>query len=615
MRGGWAVCAARKGEAANPKAGQPVAPGQGARSGRPAGLHPVSPRRRMEWRRAAASGGGSREGLIVERDGHPDEGERAAPVTAATDDAALAGALQAGDPAGAEGLFTRYGQHIHDFALRLVHDTATAEDITQTTFLRAIERSADLRDPRRVRSWLYSIALNLARDRLTKDPERTQRAIPESVAAADPDPVDATTQRATEEMVWAAVASMEPTQRSVLDLAVRHDLSTREIAAALGETTAHVSLRLTRARSSFGHALRSLVVAQSRTHCDRLAAMVPPGVDQLSPAQRRSVEHHMKHCATCQARAAVLTSPLELLGGIALLPLPATLGHAWLHRTPAPPMQTAAAQLGWRTRLRTPTVVAGGGITLLLFGGGLAILHATQQPAHIASTPRRPVVQPITDSTFTVLPTPTETPFPTPTPTPSGAQDWADAQSLMRNAHGYHVTYGELSPQPAQGPPGNPVHFDLTVQPNGDFTGTYVANDGFIGQFDLRRVNGVLSVRHLNLGGNFGIPGAPETATQFFGITYDQASALGDSWLPLTGSAQRAAASVIVGAVGPYVNPREFADIVLAAPADISVDTGLEPGSTLLRSGSRSLTYRSAPDPFIDYSTGDSEVRADALGS
>ena len=578
-------------------------------------LHRPSDRRRIVRGRAATHGRRAEEGITVERDVPPDGGGGTAPVGPASDDASLGRRLQRGDPAGAEGLFSRYGQHIHDFVQRLVHDPVTAEDITQTTFLRAIERSAELRDPGRVRSWLYSIALNLARDHLAKDPARSQSAIPESVATTDPGPSDVTTSRATDALVWAAVASMEPTQRSVLDLAVRHDLSTREIAAALGETTAHASLRLTRARSSFRHAVRSLVVAQSRTHCDRLAAMVPPGVDRLTPLQRRSVEHHMKHCATCQARAAVLTSPLELLGGIALLPLPAMFGRDWLHRAPAPPMQTAAARLGWPAHLRTPTVLAGGGMTLLLFGGGLAILHASQQPAHIASAPRRPVLQPITgESTFTFLPTPTDTPFPTPTPTPSGAQDWADAQALMRNARGYHVTYGELSPDPAQAPPGTPVHFDLTVQPNGDFTGTYVANDGFIGQFDLRRVNGVLSVRHLNLGGNFGIPGAPETATQFFGVTYDQASALGDSWLPLTGAAQRPAASVIGVAVGPYVNPRQFADVVLAPPADITVDSGLEPGSALLQSGTRSLTYRTAPDPFIDYSTPNFDVRVDGLG-
>jgi RNA polymerase sigma factor (sigma-70 family) len=551
----------------------------------------------------------------VERDVQPDGGEGTARL-APTDDATLARALQAGDPVGAEGLFRRYGPHIHDFVRGVVHDPATAEDIAQTTFVRAIERSAELRDPRHVRSWLYSIALNLARDHLTKNPDRSHIDIPEAVASADADPVEETSRHATEAMVWAAVASMEPVQRTVLDLAVRHDLSTREIAATLGETTARASLQLTRARSSFRHALRSLVVAESRTHCDRLAAMVPPGVDQLTPRERRSVEHHMKHCAVCQGRAAVLTSPLELLGGLALLPLPAALGHAWLRHVPIAPTHRAAAHLGWLARVRTPTALAGGGVTLLLFGGGLAILHATQQPAHVASGPRRPVVLPVADNpTFTVRPTPSPTPFPTPTPTPSGVQDWAGAQSLLRNAHGYHVTYGALLPAPAQAPPGQPLRFALTVQPNGDFTGTYFANDGFIGQFDLRQVGGALLVRHLNLGGNFGVPGAPETATQFFGITYDQASALGDSWLPLTGAAQRAAAGVIAAAVGPYVSPAQFADVVLAPPGDVTVDRGLQLGSTLLRSGGRSLTYREAPDPFIDYSTPDVEVRLDRLGS
>jgi RNA polymerase sigma factor (sigma-70 family) len=86
-------------------------------------------------------------------------------------DADLGRALQAGDAQGAEGLFLRYGQHIHDYAAHLTHDDATADDIVQATFVRAIEQAATLRDPAHVRAWLYAIADNLAREYLTRDRE------------------------------------------------------------------------------------------------------------------------------------------------------------------------------------------------------------------------------------------------------------------------------------------------------------------------------------------------------------------------------------------------------------------------------------------------------------
>jgi RNA polymerase sigma factor (sigma-70 family) len=532
--------------------------------------------------------------------------------------------LQAGDLAGAEGLYKRYKDHIHDFAARIV-GTTSAEDIAQLTFVRAIERIGELRDPKRVRSWLYSIALNLARDEVAKGPAAYRRELVDTTPAEGPAPDDVAVRHAREALVRAAVASMEPTHRTVLHLSVRHDLSTREIAAVTGESVARASLQLNRARSSFRHAVRSLVVAQSRTHCDRLAAMVPPAVDRLTPKERRSVEHHMKHCATCQGRAAVLTAPIELLGGIALLPLPVSVGTDWLHRaTPAPPAQPAAAHLGWTARLRTPAALTGGAAVLLLFGGGIAILHANQHPAHVASRPHALPSLPLTgDPSFTITPdtaaptlAPTPTPEPTPTPTPSGAQDWADAQALMRSARGYHVTYGSYYVYPQGGTPGNPVHFDLSVQPSGDFLGTYSAIDGYLGQFDIRRQSGVLSVRHINTVGNMGIPGAPEDALQFFDISQQQADALGDSWLPLTASAQRPAATVLAAALGPYVSPAQFAAVTLAQPAGpIDVEPGLDAGSTLLRAGSRTLTYRLPPGALLDYSTPNFDVRVDSLST
>lgn len=547
-----------------------------------------------------------------------------ASLPAAQGDATLARMLQGGDLQGAEGLYERYRDHIHDFVARIVGPTS-AEDIAQLTFVRAIERIGELRNPKRVRSWLYTIALNLARDEVAKGPAAHQRELTDTTPAADPAPDDVAVRHAREALVRAALASMEPTHRTVLNLSVRHDFSTREIGGVMGESAVRASLLLNRARSSFRHAVRSLVVAQSRTHCDRLAAMVPPGVDQLTPKQRRSVEHHMKHCVTCQGRAAVLTAPVELLGGIALLPFPASVGTDWLRRAkPAPPAQPVAARLGWSARLRTPAALAGGGVVLLIIGGGLAILHASQQPAHLASRPRSLPSLPLTGdpslatSPDTPAPTalPTPTPEPTPTPTPSGAQDWAAAQALMRSAGGYHLTYSWFGAFPAASSSANPLRFDLTVQRSGDFSGTYSAIDGFIGQFDIRRQGGVLSVRHINTAGNMGISGAPEDALQFFDISQQQADALGDSWFPLTASAQRPAANTLTADLAPYVSPAQFAAVTLAPPAGpIDVEPGLDAGSTLLRAGSRTLTYRLPPNALIDYSTSDFEIRVDSLST
>lgn len=210
---------------------------------------------------------------------------------------------------------------------------------------------------------------------------------------------------------------------------------------------------------------------------------------------------------------------------------------------------------------------ASGLVTLLLFCGGLGgglILHNRQHPAtatspHLphASVPSLDAVQ--TPSDTPLPPTPTPTPVPTPTPTPSGAQTWAQAQALLGSARGYHVTYGSYYVYPAGSVAGNPLRFDLTVQPSGDFQAPTHRSMGSLAQFDIRRLGGVLAVRHLDTVGNFGNPNAPPDAMQFFNVTYDQANSLGDNWLPLTASPQRPAANVLSAALADYVSaaPRQ----------------------------------------------------------
>ena len=76
-------------------------------------------------------------------------------------DEELGARFAAGDPTAIDDLYVRWKPRILQYVLGKVRDRAVAEDITQTTFVRAIEEWTSLRDPAKVRSWLYTIALNL----------------------------------------------------------------------------------------------------------------------------------------------------------------------------------------------------------------------------------------------------------------------------------------------------------------------------------------------------------------------------------------------------------------------------------------------------------------------
>lgn len=528
------------------------------------------------------------------------------------DDGELGRAFRAGDARATEGLFVRFGQPIHDFAARLVGDGSAAEDVTQSTFLRAIERRSALRQPERIKAWLFSIAYNLARDEL-KRRSGERAAVGAELAADGPDPEDVAVRHDDERLVWTAMASLEPRQQAALDLAVRHGLSTGELGGVLGLSTAQASLVLFRARSALGTAIRSLLVAQSRTHCDQLAAMVPPGLAQLTPWQRRSVEHHMRHCTVCRERAAVLTAPTELLGGIALLPLPVGLGHGWLQRLHDHAASAPGTAVRAAARRAIPRLALIGGGAALVLGGGIGGVVIARGP-HGNPQPKHPFAN-ATPGIASASPTSTPTAEPTPAPTESAASRWADAQRMVESAGGYHVHYGNLAAASSSRAPGDPSIFDLTVQPNGDYEGTYTALDGFIGQFDLRRSGGVMSVRNLDLAGNFGIVGAPIDAQQFFGLTSDQAHALGSSWLPLTAAAQGSAAATITSALAAFVPAAQLANVALAPPPPpLTLAASGDPSVVVVQAGATTLSFQTGRPGYVSLTTPTFLVRVDGLG-
>src|SRR5919108_4087689 len=91
-----------------------------------------------------------------------------------TSDAVLARAFVQGDEAALGALYDRFMPGIYDFLARYLHDRFAAEDVAQMTFVRAWDSRQALRDPQKVKSWLYGIAHNLATNQVT----RTRRADP-----------------------------------------------------------------------------------------------------------------------------------------------------------------------------------------------------------------------------------------------------------------------------------------------------------------------------------------------------------------------------------------------------------------------------------------------------
>src|SRR5437899_6195765 len=127
-------------------------------------------------------------------------------------DAALGAALHDGDQHALAALYDRHMPGIYDFLASYLRDPAAAEDVVQTTFVRAWERRETLREPGGVRAWLFRIAHNLATNQLT----RTRQAEPIEekfdLAAPGPGPEQEAVTREAAELVWSAASSLEPRQ-------------------------------------------------------------------------------------------------------------------------------------------------------------------------------------------------------------------------------------------------------------------------------------------------------------------------------------------------------------------------------------------------------------------
>ena len=81
-------------------------------------------------------------------------------------DPEIVAAMAAGDPAGLAGAYDRYAESLYGYCGWMLSEPDRAADTVQDTFLVAAGNLGGLRDPRRLRPWLYAVARNGCHRRL-----------------------------------------------------------------------------------------------------------------------------------------------------------------------------------------------------------------------------------------------------------------------------------------------------------------------------------------------------------------------------------------------------------------------------------------------------------------
>jgi len=165
------------------------------------------------------------------------------PRADAGEDMRLVARIRAGDQQAMSELYDRYSRVVYAVALRVLQDTAAAEDVLQDIFLQ-LWRNPDAFDASRgsLAAWLSVIARHRSIDRLRK--RRPEVDIEECVVAGGPDLRNETERALVIEKIRGALSQMDPNQRYALELAYFQGLTHSEIAEKTGEPLGTIKTRI-----------------------------------------------------------------------------------------------------------------------------------------------------------------------------------------------------------------------------------------------------------------------------------------------------------------------------------------------------------------------------------
>lgn len=251
----------------------------------------------------------------------------------AMDDAPLVRAACEGDKQAFADIYDRYSDRIFSFLCTVVRNREDAADLLQDTFLTAAARLDQLRDPEKLRPWLYAIARHLA----MKSLKRSGRLDPldEDFEPADTSagPSELAAQSELAVLFQEAAEGLGAQDRVVMDLHLRQGLEGRELGDALGVTPGHAYVMLSRMRDQVERSLGALMVArQGSKDCRKLEAILRPWDGRFTATWRKRVARHVDGCEICGELRKRIVSPAAMLGAVPLIAAPAYAREAVLEK-------------------------------------------------------------------------------------------------------------------------------------------------------------------------------------------------------------------------------------------------------------------------------------------
>jgi RNA polymerase sigma-70 factor, ECF subfamily len=244
-----------------------------------------------------------------------------------------------------DGLFRHHAPSVYRYTYAVLGNHADAEDVTQQTFLNAYRACARGTKPRKAENWLLTIAHNELRQHFRATGRKPvevaldEEAAEQSAERIDPSLAD----------VLGALKRLPPAQRSAI---VRREFEGRtyaEIAESMGMSRSALEALTFRARRAL-----ALELEEAFTCGEAEDAVVRRLHRRLPRRVARRLKAHLEGCRACVSFDRVQRRQRGALGGLSVLPIPASL---FLVRA----KEAAAAVFGPTNAAAGGTAAAGAG--------------------------------------------------------------------------------------------------------------------------------------------------------------------------------------------------------------------------------------------------------------
>jgi RNA polymerase sigma factor (sigma-70 family) len=213
-------------------------------------------------------------------------------------------------------LYRRHAASVYRYAYAVLGSRADAEDVTQQTFLNAYRAMEKGTRPRKAENWLVTIAHNeLRRHFQTTQRRRLEVELDAELSQPAPERSDPSVAD-----IVRALQKLPPSQRSALVMREFEGRSYAEVAEIMEVSQSALETLLFRARRSLAEELEDGLT------CAEAESAVSLRLDgRLKLRQRRRLRAHLRECPLCARFERVQKRQRSQLGGLSVMPIPASL--------------------------------------------------------------------------------------------------------------------------------------------------------------------------------------------------------------------------------------------------------------------------------------------------